>query len=308
MQQNIRIGTRDSQLAVWQATLVRDRLESAGHPAELVFIKSEGDIDLVTPLYAIGVQGVFTRTLDAALLSGRIDLAVHSMKDVPVQMAQGLAHAAILERANPGDLLVYKGDPGFLDDPASVATIATSSLRRRAQWLHRYPHHHIENLRGNVNTRLAKVASNDWNGALFAAAGLERIGLRPDTSISVDWMLPAPAQGAILVACRENDARMQMVCAPLQHEPTAMCVDLERTFLSALMGGCSTPIGALATIQGDKVLFRGNVCSLDGKTCLSVEKRGPLPATNIARADLAHAAARELLSQGAATLIQKIAT
>ncbi|TDW95735.1 hydroxymethylbilane synthase [Dinghuibacter silviterrae] len=328
MQQTIRIGTRDSQLAVWQATLVRDQLVAGGHSAELVYIKSEGDIDLVTPLYAIGVQGVFTRTLDAALLSGRIDMAVHSMKDVPVQLAQGLAAAAVLTRANPGDLFVYKGDAAFLDDPESIATIATSSLRRRAQWLHRYPHHRIDNLRGNVNTRLAKVASSDWQGALFAAAGLERIGLRPANSIPLDWMLPAPAQGAILVACREDDTRIRSVCAPLHHEPTALCVDMERTFLSALMGGCSTPIGALAEIAGDHLRFRGNACSLDGKTCLSVEKKVPLPAElsaqaptgeslaqaslgesrRAATADLARAAAGELLARGATTLIQKVTT
>ena len=311
MAQKIRIGTRDSQLAVWQATLVLEQLEASGHPAELVYIKSEGDIDLVTPLYAIGVQGVFTRTLDAALLSGHIDLAVHSMKDVPVQLAQGIAPAAVLPRANPGDLFVFKGDPTFLDDPGSVATIATSSLRRRAQWLHRYPHHRIENLRGNVNTRLAKIASSDWQGALFAAAGLERIGLRPASSLAVDWILPAPAQGAILVVCRGNDDVLHSACAPLHHRPTAACVNMERAFLSALMGGCSTPIGALAEVHEDYVRFRGNVCSLDGKTCLSVDRTFYLDITQASAAistGLARAAANELLGQGAASLIQKIQT
>jgi hydroxymethylbilane synthase len=307
MEQKIRIGTRDSQLAVWQASLVQQQLEAAGHPAELVYIKSEGDIDLVTPLYAIGVQGVFTRTLDAALLSGRIDLAVHSMKDVPVMLAQGLTAAAVLPRANPRDLFVFKGDPAFLEDPQSVATIATSSLRRKAQWLHRYPNHHIENLRGNVNTRLAKVASSDWQGALFAAAGLARIGLTPSSSVPVDWMLPAPAQGAILVVRREEDTRMGMACLPLHHEHTAVCVHMERVFLSALMGGCSTPIGALAEMEEDRIRFRGNVCGLDGETCLSVDRTFYLDAApdHVITA-LARAAANELLSQGAASLIQKM--
>lgn len=307
MEQKIRIGTRDSQLAVWQATLVQQELEAAGRPAELVYIKSEGDIDLVTPLYAIGVQGVFTRTLDAALLSGRIDLAVHSMKDVPVVLARGLAPAAVLPRANPGDLFVFKGDPSFLDDPRSVATIATSSLRRKAQWLHRYPNHTIENLRGNVNTRLAKVAASDGQGALFAAAGLERIGLTPASSIAVDWMLPAPAQGAILVVRREEDEDLRRACLPLHHEPTAVCVHMERVFLSALMGGCSTPVGALAEMDGDAVRFRGNVCGLDGKTCLAMDRTFYLDSTpDHVMTALARAAANELLSQGAASLIQKL--
>jgi len=302
MESKIRIGTRDSRLAVWQATLVMEQLESAGHPAELVFIKSEGDIDLVTPLYAIGVQGVFTRNLDAALLSGRIDLAVHSMKDVPVQLAQGLRSAAVLPRADPGDLLVLRNDAAFLDDREGIASIATSSLRRKAQWLHRYPNHRIEVLRGNVNTRLKKVALSDWNGALFATAGLDRIGQRPSSSLVMDWIVPAPAQGAILVVCREGDEHLRVACDPLHDEPSAACVHIERTFLSELMGGCSTPVGALAEIREGKLHFKGNICSLDGKTCINVQRTVSLAAA----ADIGREAALELLDQGAASLIQKI--
>lgn len=331
MATKIRIGTRDSQLAVWQATLVKDQLEAAGHPSELVFVKSEGDIDLVTPLYAIGVQGVFTRTLDAALLSGRIDLAVHSMKDVPVQLAKSISAAAILPRASTKDLLVLKGgDASFLDDPRGIATIATSSLRRKAQWLHRYPAHRIENLRGNVNTRLRKVAESDWQGAIFAAAGLERIGERPASGIELDWMLPAPAQGAILIVCREEDTWLRAACAGMHDQRTAVCVTLEREFLSALMGGCSTPVGALAVIEDETLHFKGNVCSLDGATCLTEERTvsldnlpapGPAvspapdqasapgqvaaPAQTTALRAIAQSAAESLLRQGAAVLISK---
>ena len=300
----IRIGTRDSMLAVWQATLVKEQLAAAGHPSELVFVKSEGDIDLVTPLYAIGVQGVFTRTLDAALLSGRIDLAVHSMKDVPVQLAQGIAPAAVLPRASVKDLLVLKGaDTAFMENPDGLATIATSSLRRRAQWLHRYPYHQIENLRGNVNTRLKKVAESDWQGAIFAAAGLERIGERPEGAIELDWMLPAPAQGAILIVRRETDDHLGAACAPLHDETTAICVNEERQFLSGLMGGCSTPVGALATIDGDTFHFRGNVCSLDGKTSLSEERFVKL---HKGVSGIGRDAAEDLLVRGAGDLIQKL--
>ena len=198
----IRIGTRESQLAVWQATTVQQLLHGHGYQSELVYIKSEGDTDLKTPLYEIGVQGIFTRALDIALLNGEIDIAVHSMKDVPTVMAKGIVQAGVLPRANYGDILV-KG-PGFTEHDMPK-TIATSSIRRRAQWLNRYPADETDNLRGNVNTRLRKVAESNWHGAIFAAAGLERIGLRPADAVSLDWMLPAPAQGAIVVVCKEND-------------------------------------------------------------------------------------------------------
>jgi hydroxymethylbilane synthase len=303
MDNKIRIGTRYSQLALWQASVVKQQLEAAGHSAELVLIKSEGDIDLVTPLYAIGVQGVFTRTLDAALLSNRIDLAVHSMKDVPVQMAKGICLGAVLPRATAKDILVYKGDAGFLDNPASIATVATSSLRRKAQWLHRFPQHQIENLRGNINTRLKKVEESDWNGAIFAAAGLDRIGLRPVHSVELDWMVPAPAQGAILVVRRDEDVHLLKACESFHDAGTAACVHIEREFLSTLMGGCSTPVGARATINGWSLHFKGNVCSLDGKTCLTEEITVPLEEA----AEIGQKAAEALLARGAGTLIQKLA-
>src|SRR6476469_2439811 len=144
MSKVLRIGTRESRLAVWQAELVKSQLAQNNIQSELVFIKSEGDIDLVTPLYEIGVQGIFTKTLDAALLSKRIDIAVHSMKDVPTQLAKGIKQAAVLKRASYKDILVYKSDTDFLNDHHSIATIATSSIRRKAQWLHHYPNHSIE--------------------------------------------------------------------------------------------------------------------------------------------------------------------
>ena len=264
MKNIIRIGTRESQLAVWQATTVQQLLRGNGYESELVYIKSEGDIDLKTPLYEIGVQGVFTRSLDIALLNNKIDIAVHSMKDVPVQLPLGIVQAAVLERASYKDLFVYKEDAAFLNDTASSAVIATSSVRRKAQWLHRYPQHTIENLRGNVNTRLQKVKDNAWQGAIFAAAGLERIQLRPSNCIELDWMLPAPAQGAIMVVGRENDDYSLDACAHFNHVATALCVKIERDFLKALLGGCSTPISALAELHNNSIVFKGNIVSPDG--------------------------------------------
>ncbi|HEV7329846.1 MAG TPA: hydroxymethylbilane synthase [Flavisolibacter sp.] len=298
----LRIGTRDSQLAVWQATLVQGLLKEAGVSSELVYMKSEGDIDTVTPLYALGVTGVFTKTLDAALLNKRIDIAVHSMKDVPTQLAQGIQQAAVLKRASHKDIFVYKNGIGFLDDPQSEATIATGSVRRIAQWLNRYPNHKVENLRGNVNTRLRKVEENHWHGAIFAAAGLERIHLRPEKSIDLDWMLPAPAQGAIMVVCREGDDMAFQSCQSFNDDATALCVKIERDFLSALMGGCSTPISGLAEVRGNEVYFRGNIVSPDGKQKAEVEKTVALAEAS----NLGVNAANEILLNGGQELVNRI--
>lgn len=290
----IRIGTRESNLAVWQATQVKELLERGGMTAVLVPIKSEGDIDLKTPLYEMGVQGVFTRSLDIALLKGTIDIAVHSMKDVPTQLPEGLGQAAVLERGPVHDLLVYKNDPEFLTHHDSAARIATSSIRRIAQWLNKYPKHEIHNLRGNVNTRLRKLSEENWDAAIFAQAGLERIGLRPEKSIVLDWMLPAPAQGAIMVIARGEDSRTLASCEPLNDPDTALCTKIERDFLRTLLGGCSTPISALAEVEDGDLYFRGQLLSLDGRQKAEIERILPLE-----RADgLGRSAAEELLDSG----------
>ncbi len=292
------IGTRESQLAVWQATLVQELLSAKGFESELLYIKSDGDIDLITPLYEIGVQGIFTRTLDAALLSGKIDIAVHSMKDVPVQLAKGIIQGAVLSRGSYKDILVYKEDYENLRR-LGACTIATSSIRRKAQWLHRYPNDRIENLRGNVNTRLQKVAESNWNGAVFAGAGLERINLRPAHSIDLDWMLPAPAQGAIMVVCREEETETKKALALLNDPATALCTQLERDFLKELMGGCATPISALAEVSGDTVVFKGNILSPDGKQKIETLQTAPI----INSEGLGAAAAKELLLKGAREIL-----
>ena len=294
----IKIGTRESQLAVWQATHVQELLNQKGFESELVYIKSEGDIDIVTPLYELGVQGIFTKTLDAALLNNRIDIAVHSMKDVPTQLAVGLSLAAVLKRASYKDILVFKGERKNIESELnlftthdSTFTIATGSVRRKAQWLKKYPNHRIENLRGNVNTRLRKIEENNWNGAIFAAAGLERINLRPENSIDLDWMLPAPAQGAIALACRENDKIIFDACQLINDEATQICTKVERNFLRALFGGCSTPISGLAIIEKNTIIFKGNICSTDGKEMFEIEKESVVEKNN----NLGEIAGKELL-------------
>ena len=302
MRKAIRIGTRESQLAVWQATTVKQLLESEGFPAELVYIKSEGDIDLVTPLYEMGVQGIFTRSLDIALLSDRIDIAVHSMKDVPTQLPRGIQQAAVLKRGPIYDLLVYKNDHQFLEDLSGHAVIATSSIRRIAQWLNRYPNHVMENLRGNVNTRLKKLAAENWDAAILAQAGLERIGLRPETSIVLDWMLPAPSQGAIMIVCKSEDEYSKEACAALNHEATALCTNQEKAFLRTLMGGCSTPISALATIENNELIFRGSILSVDGKQKAEIHKQ--LPVTEAG--NIGENSALELLENGGREISESI--
>ena len=237
-----------------------------------------------------------------ALLSGRIDIAVHSMKDVPTQLPKGIEQAAVLKRGPIHDLLVYKSVRGFLDDHSGHAVIATSSIRRIAQWLNRYPNHTMENLRGNVNTRLKKLASENWDAAIFAQAGLERIGLRPETSIVLDWMLPAPSQGAIVIVCKSEDAYCKEACASLNHEETALCTSQEKAFLRTLMGGCSTPISALATIENNELIFRGSILSVDGKQKAEIHKRVPVTAP----ADTGENAALEILEQGGREISESI--
>lgn len=302
MQRVNRIGTRESQLAVWQAELVQRLLLTHGVHSELVFIRSQGDIDLVTPLYEIGVQGIFTRSLDMALLNERIDIAVHSMKDVPTRLPQGITQAAVLERASYKDIIVCREDCEFLDNNHSQAIIATSSTRRRAQWLHKYPKHQIENLRGNVNTRLRKVAESRWQGAIFAAAGLERISLRPERSVDLDWMLPAPAQGAIMVVARSTDPEVLEACSPLNHQVTADCTRIERDFLRGLMGGCSTPISGLATFLGDQFQFQGNVLSPDGRMKATVDASFSADEVATAGERLAH----QILRNGGQEILEKL--
>jgi hydroxymethylbilane synthase len=315
----LRIGTRESPLAVWQAKQVQDLLQNNGVQSQLVYIKSEGDNDLITPLYALGVQGIFTKALDAALLNNRIDIAVHSLKDVPVQMADGIVQAAVLKRGSYKDIFVYKDEGdlekiGYINGKWSFTpnsqltthnspfTIATCSVRRIAQWLNRYPNTVIENLRGNVNTRLNKVYTHNWNGAIFAAAGLERINIRPKNSVDLDWMLPAPAQGAITVVCRRTDKEIYAYCQGFNDEATTSCVKIERDFLKALMGGCSTPIGALAVVKDNEVVFKGNILSVDAKEKIEIEKTAPLNKST----GLGLIAGEDILSRGADKIIEQI--
>lgn len=266
MSKTIRIGTRDSELALWQAKLVQSQLEAHNYKTELVPVKSNGDLILDKPLYELGITGIFTKTLDVAMLKGEVDIAVHSMKDVPTALPIGIVQAAVLERAATEDILVHTTTPDYTKE----CTIATGSLRRQAQWLNRYPHHKTTDIRGNVNTRLEKLENSDWTGAIFAKAGLKRIDVLPDNYEVLNWMTPAPAQGAMLVVAMEDDQFSLTACATLNHTQTALCTYIEREFLRTLEGGCTAPIGALATISDEAVHFKGVLFSLDGQTKIEV--------------------------------------
>jgi len=271
MSKIIRIGTRDSELALYQANIVKEQLEHLGHKTVLVPVKSTGDLVLDKPLYELGITGIFTKTLDIAMLNHDIDIAVHSLKDVPTLLPKGIVQAAVLKRGNVRDALVFKQNEEFLGQKEAV--IATGSLRRRAQWLHRYPTHTIENLRGNVNSRLQKLEETDhWNAAIFAAAGLGRLDIRPEDTINLNWMIPAPAQGAIMITALEEDEETRVICAELNHEETEICTSIEREFLNKLEGGCTAPIGALAFIKEEEVTFEGVLLSPDGSKKIEIKR------------------------------------
>ena len=267
MSRVIRIGSRDSELALWQANTVSKLLHDSGISTEIIAVKSEGDLITDRPLYELGITGIFTRSLDLAMLNKEVDIAVHSMKDVPTVLPKGIVKAAVLKRGNPHDILVHKG----LDFLNTEGVLATGSLRRKAQWLHRYPLHEIVDLRGNVPTRLRKLQEQHWNGAIFAAAGLERLGQLPKNHSELSWMIPAPAQGAIMVVALASDDFALKVLETLNDEETEFCTGIEREFLRELEGGCSAPIGALAQITGTKIRFKGILASLDGQQLLRIE-------------------------------------
>ncbi|MEN9875095.1 MAG: hypothetical protein RLZZ529_92 [Bacteroidota bacterium] len=301
MSKTIRIGTRDSELALWQAHTVQNKLNDLGYSTEIVAVKSQGDIILDKPLYELGITGIFTKTLDIAMINGQVDIAVHSMKDVPTALPQGIVQAAVLERANTLDILVHKGNLDFL---TTTGTIATGSLRRQAQWWHQYPNHQVVDLRGNVNTRMQKLAESDWNGAVFAAAGLERINLKPDNYINLDWMIPAPAQGAMLVVAMANDEFTKDAVSQLNDIETEICTYIERQFLKTLEGGCTAPIGALAQYDEEKdtIEFKGVLFSVDGKQKIAIEKSVDISEWK----KLGFHSAQEILNNGGAQLMSQI--
>lgn len=301
MKQILRIGTRDSKLALWQAQEVKSRLESQGVKCELVAVKSPGDIDLTTPLHQFGTTGIFTKILDDALYANQIDIAVHSLKDYPTQSPEGLTIPAVLERGPHQDILVHSGDTSFLNN-GNEATVATGSIRRIAQWKGKFSNHTTTNLRGNVHTRLRKLEENGWHGAIFAKAGLYRVNILPENHIVLDWMIPAPAQGVIAIGCRQKDQNVVELLSKINHQETLLTSTIEREFLRTVEGGCSAPVGALALVNGDNITLKAGVFELDGSKQVVVEKTVSLQNAQ----GLGKATAIEVLEKGGKEIMEKI--
>lgn len=302
MNQFIRIGTRGSKLALWQASLVEKRLKENGIGCQLVTVESEGDQQQDKPLHEIGRVGLFTRMLDEVLRNNKIDIAVHSLKDVPTELPEDIVQVAVLPRGNHQDILVYKSDDVMFMEGDTPATIATGSVRRKAQWLRKYPHHQVVGLRGNVQTRLRKLAESDWQGAVFARAGLERIELLPDRYLVLDWMIPAPAQGAIMVTARKGDLPLtKTVKTVLNDVVSRKMVAIEREFMRTLEGGCTSPIGAHAKLSGDQVVFKGGIYSVNGSREAVIEATG-----EVKDKDLGIKWAHKVLVLGGDSIIEEI--
>jgi hydroxymethylbilane synthase len=272
----MKLGTRGSALALWQANWAKAELEKRwpGLKVELVPIKTTGDKILDVPLAKIGGKGLFTKEIDEALLNGRIDLAVHSLKDVPFELPAGIGIAAVPEREDPRDAFLSHGP--LLDELHQDATIGTSSLRRQVQLRHRFPSLSIVTLRGNVDTRLRKLAAHEFDGIILAVAGLKRLGYfdRITQILDDDVMVSAVGQGALGIMCRLGDDATQKVLQPLDHIPTRTAVTAERALLRSLGGSCQVPVAGRAMVAGDKLTIKGLIASLDGTRAISNELIG----------------------------------
>lgn len=296
---SITIATRESPLALWQAHFVEAELKRhhPGIEVKLLGMTSRGDQLLDKPLYKVGGKGLFVKELETALLDERADIAVHSMKDVPMELPPGLTLGVICEREDPRDALV--GVTSF-DDLPEGARLGTSSLRRSCQVMQRRPDLQIGFLRGNVNTRLAKLGAGEFDAIILACAGLKRLGFddRIGAAIDEDFLLPAGGQGAVGIEYRETDSRVADLLAPLAHEETSRRVIAERTVVRRLDGGCDVPIASFAVAEGDSLWLRARVGSPDGKTVIFSEARGSEPEA------LGLEVADALIAKGAADILK----
>ncbi len=263
----IRIGTRNSPLAMWQAKEVEQKLQNLGYETVLVPVLSSGDKNLNQPLYSLGITGVFTKDLDIALLNNEIDIAVHSLKDVPTILPQNIEVSAVLERDFPQDVLVRKSSSKNKD--LSELKIATSSLRRRAFWSEKFPNTQFSDIRGNVQTRLKKLEEGDFDATLFSLAGIKRMEMGLEYEM-LDFMISAPSQGVVAISSRVDDVKTKAILQKINHKTTQICVEIERNFLRTLEGGCTAPIGAIAVFEENKIKFSGRLNSLDGSKTINV--------------------------------------
>lgn len=305
MQNTLKIATRQSPLALWQANFVKARLQVL-YPElhiELVTMVTKGDVILDTPLAKIGGKGLFVKELEAALLNGEADIAVHSMKDVPMQFPEGLGLSVICKREDPRDAFV-SNQFSSLDELPCGATVGTSSLRRQCQLKALRPDLIIQSLRGNVGTRLSKLDNGDYDAIILASAGLIRLGLpeRITSFIDTNTSLPAVGQGAVGIECRLNDERVQRILAPLADKETTACVLAERAMNNRLQGGCQVPIGGFAELKGDKLHLRALVGALDGSQIIRAEGESAVENAEVLGVQIAE----QLLVQGADKILAEV--
>jgi hydroxymethylbilane synthase len=305
----LRIGTRGSKLARWQSDWVAAELHKLGAHVEIVEIATQGDVQQQGPVASLGIQGLFTKEIQAAVLSGQVDVAVHSLKDLPTQQVAGLALAATPPREDPSDALVTN-DVDSLEALPQGARVGTGSLRRRAQLLHLRPDLSILGIRGNVDTRLRKLDEGEYDAIVLAAAGLRRLGWgkRITALLEPPQMLPAPGQGSLAIECREGDTEIIALVGQLDDPPTRLGVTAERIVLADLHGGCSAPIAAWGRVAGGRLLLDGLVADIEGRNVLRASAAADFadaPGDSGALAhQLGHQVASNLLQQGAAELIE----
>lgn len=306
MPATVRIATRASELALRQARMVQAALDAAGTPSELVTFKTVGDKKLDESLSAIGAKGLFTKELEVALAAGTVDCCVHSLKDLPTDMPEGLALVAMLVREDPRDVLVVNDRivAESLDDLPRGSRVGTSSLRRRAQLLHRRSDLEVVELRGNVPTRLRKVDEGQVHAAILAGAGLKRLEAeqRIDAWLDAPDWLPAAGQGVIAVEAREDDARMTELLASIHHAPSAFAARAERSLLAALDGGCQVPIGALLIGEGTAAVLHALVSDLHGKEIV----RGALAIGSQSAEQAGQALAARMRRDGATAILAAV--
>lgn len=305
MKKILRIGTRGSQLALWQARWVQQAIERQwpGTNIELVIIKTTGDKITDVPLAKVGGKGLFVKEIEEALMDGRIDLAVHSMKDMPAELPHGLSISAVPERENPLDALISNNN-AYLDQLPPGARVGTSSLRRSSQLLHRRPDLNILALRGNLDTRLKKLSDGNLDAIVLATAGLKRLGLGHliTTVLEPDVMLPAVGQGALCIESRTHDNRTSQIVISLDHAATHLAVIAERAFLHRLEGGCQVPIAAFSTIENERLEMTGLVAEVDGSVLIQETASGPCEQA----ASLGNELAETLMARGAGAILERL--
>ena len=263
MNRPIVLGSRASKLALWQTNLVKKKLEDSSIKCEVKTIKSSGDIDLKTPIYSMGITGVFTKELDQALLNQEIDVAVHSLKDVPTRLAEEICIGAVLKRGKWGDIILWKN---IECKSKKIRSVATGSLRRKIQWKLKYPNDNVVLIRGNIPSRIKKLKTDSKiDGIFFASAALSRLKIYEKNEETLDNFLPAPCQGFIVATCLKENKFIIENLNKINNKKSSICSEIERDFLRTLEGGCSAPIGAIAEVKGEVIDFKGGVFSMKGE-------------------------------------------